>query len=742
MNLAYAQIAQFLALVEQEHFVDALIVVGERLVTLTEMLSKGNPRDILIGEGVLLPECIPLDGYTIPDAIWNALFYLRPRIGRHPLGEITERAVKKLVADLILLPGMVTQAETNPPLDVRETQRRLQLAIKTQGPDGILRNYVSHFFFEMGMDFLRREKRRPYVDYSRRYHFSNLGDFIPLNAEARFRRRFEDQCREAAARFLPHLFRCLEPGEHHRLESELWEGLIEVFGRPGPRRHRIAADDSFVNVVVGGRSLKRLSEKYDISDHVLKLSLHTKTTNVSFSFGPLEKFLHLIRQRDLARHISDKKAIKGASEATQRLVPKPLHSLVRDLLDIAVVIYMADRYVKRGPQLDRRIGTFLPVRHPEVWEQARPDLERMISFLGRDLFKIHFAQRRCEKDPIEEIRVMPKDNRCVCLFSGGLDSVAGAIWALRETKDPIFIGHYANNRLSSVQKSLFADIKLRYGNRPHYLGLYVNKRKGKLTRNALGDSPSSVAVQHLRSFLFMALATAVALELQIQKVFMFENGPVAINPLLSEARVNTRTSHPFFLEAYQALVRKVFGAHIDVMNPFLGQTKGEVVSILADSDMRKLVSETVSCYIPFRVPLLAWRRWGPKQFSGLHDGTCLACVLRRVAVYAADMWAEDTRYLYNVFRAYPDLPEGSVEALTDLIRFCFNVVSMNDAELMRRVPDFSICAGAVHPKALMAMYRRHAKEVLSCFAEKGKDMRLWEDFGPILAGFQTPEELS
>jgi hypothetical protein len=212
--------------------------------------------------------------------------------------------------------------------------------------------------------------------------------------------------------------------------------------------------------------------------------------------------------------------------------------------------------------------------------------------------------------------------------------------------------------------------------------------------------------QHLRSFLFLCVAATVALESGISTVYICENGPVALNPLFSEARVNTRTAHPHFLAYFQALIKTIFGVELRIENPFSYLTKGQVTGILARTELRDLLARTSSCWNWFNVRLRAKPEAHPR-FKGNHDGDCLPCIHRRTAVNRADLWHSDARYLKDVFTDYPELSRDKKLSrdtkigIADFLRFCENVISARDAEILLRAPDFSVYEEATDTKELI-----------------------------------------
>jgi hypothetical protein len=76
--------------------------------------------------------------------------------------------------------------------------------------------------------------------------------------------------------------------------------------------------------------------------------------------------------------------------------------------------------------------------------------------------------------------------------------------------------------------------------------------------------------------LFSSLAAAVANELDIEEIFIPENGVVSLNLPKLEQAVGARASRstqPRFVTGFKELARLVFGRPIQLNNPFLLCTK-------------------------------------------------------------------------------------------------------------------------------------------------------------------------
>jgi hypothetical protein len=149
-----------------------------------------------------------------------------------------------------------------------------------------------------------------------------------------------------------------------------------------------------VNVVVGRRPPKYYRCRFAVVNP-MRLILHNEHGNVSFNFED----------------------IKGSIKSC-------LDSLVKDLLDIAVTVFLSDQHIERDENLARKISILIPVRNPKRWNAAKRRLVQIIAFLIQSEFDIHFVQG--EKDVSKFTAYETRDsNDCVCLLSEGLDNAAG-----------------------------------------------------------------------------------------------------------------------------------------------------------------------------------------------------------------------------------------------------------------------------------------------------------------------------
>ena len=757
MNMATALASTALKMLSAQAIAESLCGTAHALTKLCERIQTHRLRTALKGNGFVCAE--PLDGWSLPDAVWLSICRKQPGLNCYPLGEIAERAVKKTLIALLIQRAAPNAAVARLKLGEPEIQKNLRGSLAQLGEHGLLKLFLGHYFFETCIDYMRRPNDGAGPDWSYGYHFSKNRRMVSLKAERKLRKTLDKQCAELAARFFPSSKKRGDDAAH--VEERIRTGFEKVFHLPLAQTNAAPrAAKPTVNAIVGTRSLAEIGKSFTVSRKKKRFLLDGDERNLSFSFDVLEEWLG-----------------------------RALHPLVKDLLEIGIAVHMSDLYTRRGRGLERSIGMIMPVRHPAVWSRACAEVEQAVASLGRDDFHIHFLKRKQPSDAGRKFS-LKADGRCVCLFSGGIDSVAGAAWALENGLTPVFISHQAISQLAQIQKPLISQleriykrnltsfriteqaleemasagladavlekleslkgrafleaeefsnaVKQRIGQRQfaryessilkharglQHLSFFLGASRRRSGSYLLHSQPQTIMAQHLRSFLFLSVAAAVALETGISTVYVFENGPVALNPLFSEARVNTHTVHPHFLAHYRALIRAVFGVELRIENPFAYLTKGEVTSILAKTALRPLLSGTSSCWNWSRVLLRAYKL-GIKGFKGRHDGDCFPCIHRRTSVHRANLWGVDDKYLVDIFNGSPLLSRETVVEVADYLRFCKNAASLSDSELLLSAPDFSVYEEAADTRDLIEMYREHAREVIHCFrARSDKEFR-------------------
>lgn len=305
-----------------------------------------------------------------------------------------------------------------------------------------------------------------------------------------------------------------------------------------------------------------------------------------------------------------------------------------DLLVLAALVYAADTRLNRiqtsQDAWTREIELIVPVSKPDLWVGATDVLERMLRFLTGDLWAIRFrtlpeggrpdlARRRR--------KTVMRSFDGISLFSGGLDSLIGAIDDLSEGRNPLFVSHGGEGSVSGPQGKLFGAL----GRRNLSDTAPVRLRIGLGFPNNLVTDIGSENSTRGRSFLFIAAAAFAGsafdgpFDLRVP-----ENGFISLNVPLDVTRLgsnSTRTTHPFYMHRWNELL-SLIGVRGKIRNRYWNRTKGEMVAECADqAALEALAPQSLSCAHP------SMKRW--HEGGKPHCGYCLPCLIRRGALMQA-----------------------------------------------------------------------------------------------------------
>lgn len=304
-----------------------------------------------------------------------------------------------------------------------------------------------------------------------------------------------------------------------------------------------------------------------------------------------------------------------------------------DVLNLGEAVYAADRVVPRpGDWSPRELELTVPVSDPDRLRAAAPTVERLLNFLTGDRWAISPADR-----PTQHFRpeTPARQIDAVCLLSGGLDSLAGAIDMLADGLRAELVSHYEPSRLDhSRQQELAQRLTERFG-RP-----YVKHRQRALApvtavhpaqaRSLSGETENTT---RSRSLLFIANGVAVAAAYGGQvPLLMPENGFVGINVPLTRSRLgplSTRTTHPHVMVLI-ADALAAMGVTNSVVNPYRLMTKGEALAASAEPDLLAALGPvSLSCAHPEQ---------GRFQYGTTGNcGHCWPCLIRRAAMHAVGL---------------------------------------------------------------------------------------------------------
>ncbi|MFL5628386.1 MAG: Qat anti-phage system QueC-like protein QatC [Ktedonobacteraceae bacterium] len=301
------------------------------------------------------------------------------------------------------------------------------------------------------------------------------------------------------------------------------------------------------------------------------------------------------------------------------------------LLVAAISAYAVDASIPRRYAYDRWTRDFklhLPVSCPAQWQQARPALEHLLSFLTGDHWTILLRPLAASTflAPTQKSlwATLPLRAERVCLYSGGLDSFIGALDQLADGEPVVLVGHHGSGQgpTSIAQGRAIVALRQQYdANTAPYLRFWVSP-----PRLAIGVSEITTRG---RSILFLALGIAVADAVKATQLIVPENGFISLNVPLTPSRLgsfSTRSTHPYLIDLFREVLFAL-DIHVKLVLPYCFQTKGEMLQGCADQvTLRTNIAETMSCAHP-----------GAGRFSGTKDtyqhcGYCLPCLVRRASI--------------------------------------------------------------------------------------------------------------
>ncbi|PZW22863.1 hypothetical protein EI42_05314 [Thermosporothrix hazakensis] len=399
-----------------------------------------------------------------------------------------------------------------------------------------------------------------------------------------------------------------------------------------------------------------------------------------------------------------------------------LPHLIADLLDIAATIACAD-YCNSRPH--NHGGLYMPlkawrrefdltigVREPDLWNDkaVKNTLEELLQWMTDDSWSFHFRkvlrQRRMNDQKVGAVQLplFSRPEMVVALYSGGLDSLAGVVSILHSYPQ------WGIHLVSSVAKRLDGVIKQQICKlRPHF-----EEDRVAFVRMPFHLKPPKKTkkepTQRTRGFLFFSFGVAATYVAQRKEFVTLENGLGLLNLPFNGRQLGahtTRAVHPKTIVLMNRLL-DTLGIKMCYRAPNLLKTKGKLCRELRDAELGFLGARTISCdSFPARI-----KKWD--QHIEIHCGYCSSCLLRRQALFAAELIDVDraSHYCIDVCQPWPkqQLPGMICIGKYDLVRMQEPLKMMLDQvallrsacqaarpeiELLRSFPDLSIALEAI-----------------------------------------------
>lgn len=304
----------------------------------------------------------------------------------------------------------------------------------------------------------------------------------------------------------------------------------------------------------------------------------------------------------------------------------------RDLCEVARVVHEVERLLPKriiGDRIDHFVVS-MPLRDPARWKgEPTEQLGELLKIQGNARWDFVFtARKKSEKTQLDDMAVVPSaDKPCkasaLSLFSGGLDSTSGLAGYQEEKKNLLVMSYFTGNL--QKQQKLLTD--LGFDRHVQVQGRWQHP-KGVRSGGSF----------NYRSFLFLSLAAAEASANDIDRIIQFENGPLALAVAPAPIYRVTRHAHPRVQQLASGLFSSILERdHMRVENPFVNQTKREVVQYLrkwagSDERFRQVVKETETCWY-LKSTMIAGT---VKKTTTEACGICIPCLVRKAALQCDD----------------------------------------------------------------------------------------------------------
>lgn len=295
------------------------------------------------------------------------------------------------------------------------------------------------------------------------------------------------------------------------------------------------------------------------------------------------------------------------------------------LLYISAIVYAIDRSVERERYSvdgwSREFDVEICIPEYESFVQHSELINKMLSFLTGDFWNCSFVGS-ASIPPIKYIQSTYFDGITgVSLFSGGLDSLIGAIdYMTNNPSGKIFFASHYDSYMTGP-KSDQEKINLRF--REKFAGRYIHL-PAVLIEPGISEETSCRS----RSLMFIAIAQIIASYAQCD-ITIPENGSISLNFPLSPSRrasCSTRTTHPIFLKQLQKLIHNL-GLQPGLINPYEKMTKGEMVQNCSDKDyLLQIVTDSNSC----GKRNMHQHMYDNRQAT--HCGHCMPCMYRKASL--------------------------------------------------------------------------------------------------------------
>lgn len=255
--------------------------------------------------------------------------------------------------------------------------------------------------------------------------------------------------------------------------------------------------------------------------------------------------------------------------------------------------------------------------------------------------------------------------RKIVLFSGGLDSLCGAIYTSKKHK--VILAHCIRNQITFHNV-----LELYYSSSLKKTILFCYDARSRSTKGGSANT---------RGLLFLSFAYAIAASLGIRSILFCENGSQMLDVLLGSpvypTKEATKNTNLNYINSIQEIFEDFDNEKFSIEMPFKEFTRAEIViRFKKEIDFKK----TYSCFTTRAKTKMC--------------GICWNCFIRQMSLYALNIKEEKSLYEQNPFELVSEIERTKVynermSILFYLLSFYENVLnrdpnSLNEIKLNAR----------------------------------------------------------
>ena len=357
------------------------------------------------------------------------------------------------------------------------------------------------------------------------------------------------------------------------------------------------------------------------------------------------------------------------------------NTLILDLYDIFVSICYHDFFTPRDENVDNssKLKITVPVNNYNILKKVIPNICELVMYMtnGEKWNICVEKDSNLKKIDTGRLELQTEKYNSVCLLSGGLDAFSGAI--SEKDNNTLFVTTETNPTEVINAKYIYGQVLKEKQNR------HLIVRKLDLNEN-------SHYTQRTRTLFFLANSLIYADYFNINKVKMYENGIMSLNPKFYFRRIVTKTTHPKTIYLINKILSEL-NINIKIVNPYMYMTKTDVLNKIPEKYINYIKS-TKTCSKNHGIQALSNRTEGET-----HCGLCTSCILRQISILNLKLTEKDSRYM---------LP-AKMREKKNILSYERQISKPNKAHLISKYANYKY----IEKKSLLEYYERYCELVRS-----------------------------